>query len=85
MGLEEGNKSTNLMWNGEEEDEMSNKTGQQNWTHTEATMWIIMMTCLKIRQKMQTKALSNRNSQYKWPKKIHLWSDCSFIAYQVFK
>ena len=33
------------MWNGEEEDEMSNKTP------SEATMWIITMTCLKIRQK----------------------------------
>ena len=35
------------MWNGEEEDEMSNKTGQKNWTPN----IIITMTCLEIRQK----------------------------------
>ena len=74
------------MWNGEEEDEMSNKTGQKNWTHSEATRWIIMMTCLKIRQKKCKQRLfqmgtHSRNNQ----KKIHLWSDCSFVANQVFK
>ena len=48
------------MWNGEEEDKMSNKTGPKNWTHSESTMWIIMMTCPKIRQKNADKG------SFKW-------------------
>ena len=50
------------MRNGEEEDEASDKTGQKNWTPSEATMWIITMTCLKIRKMGSHSTKDQKNS-----------------------